>query len=326
MSEHFSTNQGSNEEVDLSVVFEKIRSFFKSILIGIVQIFQFFWKHKFKLVGLLIIGFVLQYYIKSISEFTYTNQFLIQTNYKSTEYLYDKVKSINTKIDSEDTTDLRAIFGSEYKRVKEIEVEPVIDVYSLVNKSEESHETFELLLDEFGDFSFVEEKININEYSNHKLKIYVKGKEENESIAKQLYASLATNQFYDEIKDLTLENLKEQLIENKKMRLQIDSIVKEQKGSLDFSTADNNSINFSGSQNLQELLNLKRVLLSSDLTIREQMSSEDEFLKIVDSSFGVMHQDKIRQPYTLPLILLGLYIFVFFIRYLSKNALRIINI
>lgn len=317
--------QSSSDEIDLGVVFEKIKLFFKSILIGIVQIFQFFWKHKFVLIGLLVIGFVLQYYIKSISESTYTNKLLIQTNYKSTEYLYDKVNSINAKIESKDTADLKAIFGNAYARVKEVEVEPVIDVYTLINESKESKETFELLFDEFGDFSFVEEKININEYPTHKLKIYIKGKKDNESIAKQLYTSLTENPFYEKKKDLTLQNLQEQLLENKTIRSQIDSIIKEQKGTLDFSTADNNSINFSGSQNLQGLLNLKRVLLETDLELIEKITTEDEVLKIVDTTFGVYDDEKNISYLVIPQILIGLYCLVFLLVYLKKKILNFVN-
>ncbi|MBZ9652267.1 GumC domain-containing protein [Psychroflexus montanilacus] len=317
--------QSSSDEIDLGVVFEKIKLFFKSILIGIVQVFQFFWKHKFVLLGLLVIGFVLQYYIKSISEPTYTNQFLIQTNYKSTEYLYDKVNSINAKIESKDTADLKVIFGNAYARVKEVEVEPVIDVYSLVNESTETKETFELLLDEFGDFSFVEDKININEYPTHKLKIHIKGKQDNESIAKKLYASFAENPFYEKKKNLTLENLQEQLLENKTIRSQIDSIIKEQKGTLDFSTADNNSINFSGSQNLQGLLNLKRLSLETDLELIEKIATEDEVLKIVDTTFGVYDDEKNISYLVIPQILIGLYCLVFLLVYLKKKILNFVN-
>lgn len=319
------SSQNQNDEIDLSVLFNKIRSFFKSILIGLVQVFQFFWEHKLRLFILLIIGIGLQLLLKTQVQKIYTNELLVKTNFGSTEYLYGKVKAINTKIESKDTTDLKVIFGKAYSRVIGVEVEPVIDVYSLVNESTESKETFELLLDEFGDFSFVEEKININEYPNHKLKIYVKGKEENESIAKQLYTSLAENSFYNEMRDLTIESLQEQLVENKKIRKQIDSIIKEQKGALNFSTADNNSINFSGSQDLQELLNQKRVLLSSDLKIKEQLSSEDEILKIVDSSFGVLSKERNINYLLIPLFLIGAYSLFFFLKYLKTTISRFVK-
>jgi hypothetical protein len=148
------TSQNASDEIDLGVVFEKIKSFFKSILIGIIQIFQFFWKHKVRLIILLIISISLQYVLYTQSEKVYTNEYLLRTNFDSTEYLYNKVNSLNTKLESEDTVFLKQVFGIHYNKVNELEVVPVIDVYNLVDKSENNKEIFELLLDEYGDISF----------------------------------------------------------------------------------------------------------------------------------------------------------------------------
>jgi hypothetical protein len=291
----------------------------------LVQVFQFFWEHKLRLLILLIIGVSLQLLLLTQTKKIYSSEYLLRTNFESTEYLYSKVKSINGKLESKDTLFLKRVFGEHYKRVEELEVEPVVNIYHLVNKSEENKEIFELLLDEYDDISFLEEEININEYPTHKLKVYVKGKAGNEDIAKQLYTSLAENSFYNEMRDLTIESLQEQLVENKKIRTQIDSIIKEQKGALNFSTADNNSINFSGSQDLQELLNQKRVLLSSDLKIKEQLSSEDEILKIVDASFGVFSKERNKNYLLIPLFLIGAYSLFFFLKYLKTTISRFVK-
>jgi len=314
------TSQNASDEIDLGVVFEKIKSFFKSILIGIIQIFQFFWKHKFVLAGLLVIGVGIQLYLKSTSEPTYLNQFFVRTNYGSTEYVYSKVNSINSKLETGDSLYNEDIFGEYYDRVKEVEVVPVIDVYDLVNKSEQNKETFKLLLNEFGDISFLEEEININKYKTHKIKIYINGQANNEMISNLLYDHLASNTYYNELKVSTLENLGEQLIENKRIRQQIDSIVKENKTNIGFSNDEKNSINFSGSQNLRELLDQKRVLLRNDIQIQEQLSSEDEVLKIIDSSFGIYDAERTSSFLKIPIGLVGLYCLVFFFMYLKRSV------
>jgi len=317
--------QSSSDEIDLVAVFDKIKSIFKSILIGIVQVFQFFWKHKFRLLILFIIGVGLQVLLTSQVSKIYKNELLVRTNFGSTEYLYSKVKSINSKLKSEDTLYLNEIFGKNYNRVAEVEVVPVVDVYNLVNKSEENREVFELLLEEYGDISFLEEEINVNEYPTHKLNIYIKGKEDNENIANKLYEKLANNAFYNEMKVSTLENLQEQLDENKRIRSQIDSIIRDQKGIPGFTTPDNNSINFSGSQNLQALLNQKKELLENDLEIKEQLSSEDEVLKIVDSSFGVYDKDKTSSYLFIPIAFLSFYCLIFLFSYLTRSIISFIE-
>jgi hypothetical protein len=313
------TSQNASDEIDLGVVFEKIKSFFKSILIGIIQIFQFFWKHKFVLAGLIVIGVGIQLYLKSTSESTYLNQFFVRTNYGSTEYVYSKVNSINSKLETGDSLYNEYIFGEYYDRVKEVEVVPVIDVYGLVNKSEENKEAFELLLDEFGDISFLEDEININEYPTHKIKIYIKGQADNEMISNRLYDHLASNLYYNELKTATLESYKDQLQQNKAIRTQIDSILKDQKGNL-FPKLDNNVINFSGSQDLKELLIQKQELLLNDLSLRNRLSLNGEVLKIIDSSFGIYDAERTRSFLKIPVGLVGLYCLVFFFMYLKRSV------
>ncbi|PKG44219.1 hypothetical protein [Psychroflexus sp. MES1-P1E] len=318
------TSQNASDEIDLGVVFEKIKSFFKSILIGIIQIFQFFWKHKFVLAGLIVIGVGLQLYLKSTSESIFSNQFLVKTNYSSTEYLYSKVNSINLKLKAGDSLYIKDLFGEHYDKVKEIEVVPVIDVYGLVNKSKENKETFELLLDEFGNISFLSDEININEYTTHKIKIYIEGQAYNEKISNRLYDHLASNSYYNELKTATLESYKERLQQNKAIRTQIDSILKDQKENT-LPKLDNNAINFSGSQDLKELLNQKQELLLNDLSLRNRMSSNDEVLKIIDSSFGVFSEERNQSYLIIPSIFLGIYFLFFFFRYLSRRILSFVG-
>lgn len=325
MSDQSSQNQAPNDEIDLSLVFDKIKSVFKSLLLGVVMIFQFFWNHKIRLIILIIIGIGLQFLLLTQIKKVYVNEFLVRTNFGSTEYLYSKVNSINTKLNSKDTLYLKGVFGSDFERVKELEVVPVVDVYNLVNKSEENRETFELLLDEYGDISFLEEEININEYPTHKLRVFIKGSLNNEIISKHLYDFLSDNEFFNELKQTALSSYKEQLEQNKVIRDQIDSIIKDQREHGMMPNLNDKTVSFTGSQDLKELLSQKQGLLYNDFTLRNQLSSEDAILKTIDSSFGVSHENQIKEPYIISLILIGLYIIIFFIRFISKSTLKFIN-
>jgi hypothetical protein len=318
-------SQQNSDEIDLSVLFDKIKSLFKSILIGIVQIFQFFWTHKIRLFIVLVIGIGLQYVFSTQVDKIYVNEYLIRTNFNSTEYLYSKVKAINAKLKSDDSLYLKDIFGKHYKRIDEIKAEPVVDVYGLVNRSEENREVFELLLDEFGDISFLEEEINVNEYPTHKIKIYINGLEDNESISSQAFNYLSSNPYYNELKQTALESYKEQLDQNKVIRRQIDSILADPSASVKMPKLDNNAISFTGSQDLRELLTQKKELLNNDLTLRNQLSTNNEVLKTIDSSFGVFSKDRNRSPFIIPFSLIGIYILFFFFRYLRGRISSVVN-
>ncbi|WP_019037494.1 hypothetical protein [Psychroflexus tropicus] len=317
--------QSSSDEIDLSVVFDKIKFIFKSILIGIVQVFRFLWKHKFRLLIVLVIGVGLQILLISLTKKVYVNEFLIKTNFESTEYVYSKINSINAKLKSEDTVYLREIFGENYEKVLEVEVDPVVDVYNLVNKSEENREIFELLLEEYGDISFLEEEININEYPTHQIRIFIKGSAFGKEISNHLFGKLSSNPYYTDLKTTTLENYKEQLIQNKEIRSQIDSIIKGRNEIGIMPNLNDNAVSFTGSQNFRELLSQKKNLLYDDLSLRNKLSSENEVLKVIDSSYGMLSEDRNSSSILFPVALLGLYLFIYFIIFLSQAVLRFVR-
>lgn len=323
MAENIPTQNA--EEIDLGYLFERIKSLFKSILIGIVSIIQFFWKHKFRLIVILVVGLALHYLYSSFNKKVYSNEFLIKANFGSVEYLYSKVDYIDSKLKSNDTLFLKTVFGDNYERVREVNVEPVIDVYSLINKSEENKAAFELLFDEFGDFSFIEEDLNIREYPLHKIKVFIKGENNNDVISNNFYEFLASNPFYNELKKNLIENLHSQLLENKKIRAQIDSIVKEQNATFGFTPDENNSVNFSGSQDFRGLLNQKSNLLSIDLEIKDRIKSEDKVIKIVDTSFSVLSEELNFSKFLIPFVLVFVYCMFYFLKYISRKTINYIS-
>jgi predicted transcriptional regulator len=172
--------------------------------------------------------------------------------------------------------------------------------------------------------SFLKEEININEYPTHKIKIYIKGLEDNESISTQAFNFLSNNSYFNELKETALKSYKVRLAENKVIRAQIDSIIREQKDNA-VPKLDNNAISFTGSQDLQELLSQKKDLLDDDLTLRNQLSTNSEILKTIDSTFGVLSKDRNLSPITIPLSIVGIYILFFFFKYSKKRVSRIIN-
>ncbi|MBZ9777942.1 hypothetical protein LB452_03310 [Psychroflexus sp. CAK8W] len=320
-----SDQSSQNDEIDLSVVFDKIKSIFKSILIGLVQIFQFFWNHKFRLLIVLIIGIGIQLMFSTQVDKIYKNEFLVKTNFGSTEYLYSKAEAINQKIKDKDTVFLSSIFGDEYERIEEVRVDPVVDIYSLVNRSQENKEIFELLLDEYDDISFIGNAINRGEYPTHKISLLVNGVSLNKVLSLELYNYLTNNPYYNDLKQLALNSYEEQLKQNKSIRSQIDSIIKDQKDIGVFPKTNDNAINFTGSQNLRELLSQKQELLDNDLRLKNNLSTNDQVLKIVDSNFGVLSEEDNRSNLIIPASLLFIYTLFFFFRFLKINILKVIK-
>jgi len=76
---------------------------------------------------------------------------------------------------------------------------------------------------------------------------------------------------------------------------------------------------------LNDLLSKKQGLLTNELSIRNRLSSNDEVLKIIDSSFGVFSEERNQSYFIIPSIFLGIYFLFFFFRYLSRRILSFVG-
>lgn len=313
----------TNEEIDLGVLFDKIKSFFKSILIGVVQIIQFFWKHKYPLIVVGILGIAVGLYFAKTSEKTHLNELLVQPNYKSTQYVYDKVNAVNKKIISGDSIFLSDIFGANYKKVKEIEIEPVVDVYGLVSESEEIQETFRVLFVENGDASFFEDDVNKINYTQHKIRILVKGEKDNESITMQFFDYLNSNLFYQKQNEVIYKRLKDQIEENELMRRQIDSVIAyvQKNPSPQLS---NQGLSFSGSQEISELIDRKRSLFVNDFDLLRRLATEEDVIALVDKTTGIMDRSYNFSFKIVPFLFVGIYCFIFLFIYLRRKVITLL--
>jgi hypothetical protein len=321
MAENIPTQNA--EEIDLGYLFEKIKSLFKSILIGIVSIIQFFWKHKFRLIGVGVLGIAIGLYLAKTAERIYVNELLIKPNYNSTQYVYDKVKAISYKITNSDSIYLQEVFGSNYKKVKNIEIEPIIDVYDLVKESEETKETFRTLFIENGDFSFFEEDINKIAYSNHKIKLIIEGKEDNEKITSQFFEFLSVNPFYENQKNLVIQQVKKELEENKFILKQIDTVITSVQSNPTPSVSSQ-GISFTGSQEVFELLNRKQIIFNNNILLLEKIALEDEVIKLIDYNTAMLDRSYNFSYRIVPVLFVLGYCLIFFLLYLRRKLKSVI--
>ena len=136
------------------------------------------------IIQLTLVGAGLGLYLDTATE-QFSNEMVVIPNFESTDYLYTKIDLIQSKIKERDTVFLKSIGISSPKNVVQIEIEPIIDIYSFINKSRpitdnaQSSQNFELvkLLSEDGDIKkVVTDKITSKNYANHKISIKTKDK------------------------------------------------------------------------------------------------------------------------------------------------------
>jgi hypothetical protein len=321
--------QSSSDEIDLGVVFDKIKSFFKSILIGIVQIFQFFWNHKFVLLGLLVVGAIFGYYLESNTEKIYKNEIVLQPNFGSSDYLYSKVDVINAKIKTKDSIFLSTVFGDEWRKSWKIEIEPIVDIFELTSRDNKKYkETFELLLEESGKVSFIEEDPAITRaYKHHKILFYNEGPNLGGILSNNLMSYLNDSDYYKSVQEVSLENTQDRIDQNLLSLAQIDTLVKSASVQ-NISKLDSEGISFNAAQNINELLARKRSLLIENRELFENLTSYQAISKLVNLETDIVYKDEILMKNKLlitPLFLILFYCLIFFVKLIIRKSKELIK-
>src|SRR5690554_1660503 len=130
--------QNSSEEVDLGYLFKSVGDFFRKLVKLFFLVIGFFKKYLLIIIGIIILGIILGYFIDKNSKSVYENRLIVIPNFESVEYLYDKIDEVNFKIQSGDSLYLKSIFGDNYTSVRKIEIEPIIDIYNFTTESREN--------------------------------------------------------------------------------------------------------------------------------------------------------------------------------------------
>ncbi|QTY26391.1 hypothetical protein [Flavobacterium sp. CS20] len=325
MSEHSTKPSTVDDEIDLGVVFGEIKRLFISFLKVILSIFFFLYKHKFVLIILLVVGVVAGYFLDKVLKTNYRTDLTVVTNYSSTDYLYNKIDALEAKIKQKDTVYLEQVFGSKYDLVKDIEIEPILDIYKFISESEENKEIFKLLLDEQDDVDkFLESHVNSYNYPFHRVKLIIKGQNHHKTITNQLLSHINANEYFTGIKDILIENYKQQLIQNKEIINQIDniieSVIKEQN-----SSKENLKVSINENQVIDNILQKKKDLLKNDGFLRSQIQNQQEIIKKIDSNYALEYNEKITdkdKKYLLPLFLISLYLLFYLFKYVISKSKR----
>lgn len=168
-----------NQEIDLAYLFRKIRNFFKSIQFGIYRFITFSIKKIIWIFAISVLGVGLGYLVQNLRPQTYKHVAVVATNFGTAELLYEMAGH------------------STIPDIEKVEISPRIDLFNLAIEDEKNLRTLEFLnktgmnLTKYKKGS-KEEKL----YRYHELKIYTKGKDEQQKVIDAYLEPINKNPYY----------------------------------------------------------------------------------------------------------------------------------
>ena len=317
-----STNS-DHQEIDLTMISNKINGVFSGIGSSIYRSIQFF-KRNLLLTGILFVsGAGLGIYMDSNNE-TYNSKIIVRPNFGSIDYLYTKIDLLDSKIKNRDTLFLKSIGIENPKNIIKIEINPIVDIYNLVNYNQKNATTitntqnFELvkLLAEDGDINkVIKDKATSKNYSWHTINLVTRGFATEEKTVKPILDFLNNNSYFEKIKKINIENIKVNIKKDEEMILQINTLLDK------FSTASGQKsdklVFYNENTELNEVLKTKQALVYGIGTQKEQLVNYDNIIKNNSSILNIKNTESVNGKLKLVLPLLFIFGFVF-IRLFSK--------
>lgn len=312
--------QNTSEEIDLGYLFKKSNDFIKKIVRGLFQILDFFKRYFIIVIVLIILGFAYGYYKDATSKKTYINEALVIPNFESVDYLYDKVEVINNKISRNDTLYLKQILDTNFRKLKNIKIEPIADIYNFVSKSRRNFDVLRLIAEKQDFSEYIEDLSTSKYFKYHRMKIAVSGDRSSEKIVADLFTYLNGNENLEAYQKVFVENNKFEIKEHYNMIAQIDSILKASAKIDD--RASNVTIN--NSSDLFNLIEKKTELLENIVQLKTQEIDFSAPIKVVSTDYNLEIKRflSISNKVKYPILFVFLFSMVFLVLYIVKSLKR----
>ena len=331
------TPNNQDQEIDLSLLTKKIAAGFEGFLSFIFNAIQYVKKNIVKLILLIIAGAGLGY-LSDESNNNYSSDVIVSPNFGCTDYVYDKITLLNSRIGEGDTIFCQSIGLLNASKISFIEIEPIIDIYSFVNNNSgqsannaQNSQNFELvkLLSEDGDIKkVIKDELTSKNYSHHLIHVVTNGLSNNKNMIDPILAYLNKTEFYEKYQKTYISNINNKLKQNDLIINQIDGVLNQFSTNSASNQKSDKLVYYNENTQLNDVIKTKDGLINESGYLRNQLVSLDKVVKENSRIINIKLDKGLR--YKLRFILPIFFIFGFvgfglFITFYKKQAAKATN-
>ena len=323
MSANLPQHNPEDQEIDLTQIYKKIRSFFEGINTVIFKCIRFFFRNAIVIVILLIVGVGLGMFLDETQK-TYDHQIIVAPNFKSTDYLYSKIELLTSKIAEKDTFFLKSIGIKKPLEVTKISIEPIVDVYKLVSNNEQNFELLELMAQNGDLKTVVKETTTSKNYNYHTIVISTNGITNQNDIVKPILDYVNTSGYFGEVQKISVEFLQQKLQPKEGIIVQIDAIL----SSFSNGNATNKSdklIYYNENIQLNNIIKTKDSIVNVLGTLKIDLLNSRRIINENAISLNIKNNKSIngKRKVIIPILFISLFIFIrFFMSFYRKQSLK----
>lgn len=308
-----------NDEIEMSVFINGIKRFFVGLLKLIFQALSFYKKYIIVVLILVIGGGIGGYYMDNNNLKNYRNEVIVIPNFESTEYLYDAVEMVNSKIKNKDAAFFTKIKIEGYLSLREITIKPVTDVYDMVKQQKSNLDVFKIMTEK-GDMPKVLADLTTGRHFKfHKISIFEKGSSYGNKNIKALLDFLNDNAYYNNYGKALRESLNKKIEKNNEMIAQIDSLLSSYSKSK-IGASGESKISINQNTQINDLVLTKESLIMDIRKIQLELIDNQNVIQEVCTVNDIIEERILsNKTMSLPFLLLMAFSGVFFLRYLFNK-------
>ena len=326
------TNNSDNQEIDLSMISNKVKDFFDGVASSIFRGILFFKSNLVRISILAAIGIGAGVYLDETNK-SYNSEIIVTPNVGGTDYLYSKIDFLSAKLMEKDTIFFKNLGIKNLSDIKTIKIEPILDIYSFVNNSTsaanaENTQNFELvkLLAEDGSLKdVIKDKLTSKNYPNHKIQIATSEIISKEGLINPIMKFLNTDEYYNKILKISIESVKIKMKKDEQEIVQIDSILRFMTYNLGKNKNQNLIYNNENNQ-INPLFDLKNSLINDIAGQKINLENLKLFIRDTSTITNVLNTKLLNNKlkFFLPLFLIFGYIFInLFSKFYKKYSLKV---
>lgn len=327
-----STNKQVNfddQEIDLTMVSNKVSGFFQSINRFLFLMIQFVLNHKLILGLLLIFGIGVGLYLDKTQKI-YSNELIVRPNFESTDYVYSKVELLKSKIKENDTLFLKSIGIQNPSKLLNIEITPIIDIYKFISSTstKDNDQNFQLLklLAEDGDMkTIVNEKATSKNYTFHKITFITRKLTTRKETIDPILKYLENNIYYSNLKNVYTKSNYMKLNRYNEIIAQIDAVLNNFSNEKNSTSNNEKLVYYNENTQLNDVIQTKNYLISETGRIQYDLQISDKVVKENSSTLNILNTKSIngKLKFILPLLFIFIYVsFFLFVNFYKKQALN----
>ncbi|WP_159801378.1 hypothetical protein [Flavobacterium sp. MK4S-17] len=315
-------NDVKDQEIDLSQISKKAGQAYNGFLNWLYRVLVFIKKNIAALIILFVLGAGLGLLLdKKIK--VYDHEVMVIPNFGITEYVYSKVNLLNSKLKENDDEFFKAIGIKDSTLLVEIEIEPVNDIYGFISGDEQNFELIKLMAEDGDINKIIEDEVTSINYTMHKIKITTSKAARRDKFIDPILKYINQSEYYTKIKEASIQNVKNKIVNSTKMITQIDSLIS--KYSKSMAQNKNAVVNINESTEINDIITTKQLLLQTVAESKIGLINIDSLVKESSVVLNIKNTKGIngKLKFILPILFILLYFMVvFLIKFYKREKLK----